>query len=225
MQTDITCNVQRKGSFTHRRTGSDQNQVRFLQSGSQCIEVLKTGADPREPAFRFIKHIDAFKGTQDDAFHRLKGAAILTAGHGQDLLLGFVHNGLDILDILISGSGNLRSRIDEVAQLSFLLNDFRIIRNVSRGRNRISELSDKGYATDLVQFLCLTQLLGQRNEIDSFIIVLQFRHRFIDDAVCLTVKVVWAQDLLHFDNRFFLYEHRSQNSLFSFNVLRRNAFW
>ncbi|MNT89912.1 hypothetical protein D3C72_2307260 [compost metagenome] len=46
--------VHGEGSFTHRRTGGDDDQIRFLQTGGFLIEILIAGIHPGDAIVRLL---------------------------------------------------------------------------------------------------------------------------------------------------------------------------
>ena len=109
-----------------------------------------------------------------------------------------------------------------MAQLGFLLDDLRVVDDVRRGRHVVRERRDEGNAADLLEHFLFAQGLGERHEVNGLVVARELEHRLEDDAVCLAVEVVRAQEFLRLGDGFLLDEHGAEHGLLGFYILRGN---
>ncbi len=63
-------NVQRQGSFPDARAGSDDDQVRLLESAGLGIQVGEAAGNAREQGLVFVDSLDLVPGLLEDILQR-----------------------------------------------------------------------------------------------------------------------------------------------------------
>ena len=69
MLGSIQCHIEGKSSLAHTRTGSNQDQVRFVQAGQTAVQIMEACGQTRQTAFTLCQFIQTIVYIQNDAFN------------------------------------------------------------------------------------------------------------------------------------------------------------
>ena len=138
----------------------------------------------------------------------------------EDDLLGTIDEIGDLALALLAQPHDLLARADEPAQRRHLLDDARVVLDVRRGGDERRELGDARLPAGGVELGTLLELVDERDRIDRLALRPQRERRAIDLRVALAVEVGCVEDLADRAHRDGREQHRAENRLLGFEVLR-----
>ena len=138
----------------------------------------------------------------------------------EDDLLGTIDEVGDLALALLAQSHDLLARADEPAQRRHLLDDARVVLDVRRGGDERRELGDARLPAGGVELGALLELVDERDRVDRLALRPQRERRAIDLRVALAVEVGCVEDLADRAHRDGREQHRAENRLLGFEVLR-----
>jgi hypothetical protein len=143
-------------------------------------------------------------------------------------LLGNIKNGLFclikeivcFLPTLKAGLGYGGTLTDQLPSNREVSHDFGMELDAGRGRNRINQRSQIVRAPGLIKQILFGKILGEGNEIDGLIVVIETDHPFKEMHVGFAIEIAGEQGVHDLSQRFVIDQNARQNGLLSLYVVR-----
>ena len=213
-----------RDALPHRGTRRHDHEVRTLEPEQERVELVIPARDPDDlgvaPVHRLELVERRLEGVED-AGERLAHSALRHLEHHR---LGAVQRLRDVVRRVVSHLGDVARDADQPPQQRELVDDARVVTGVRRRRRRRLDPQQRGAPTDGVEQLGAAQLLGDGDRVDGLALAVQRHDRFVD--VDVRGLVVIARFDVRFDgrgDRVAREQHRSEERLFGFEVVRRDA--
>ena len=193
-------NVDRQRRLAHGRSGRQHNQVAGLKSGSQSVQIIKTGRHTRH-IVRVVGHLgDAVQQRHHQRIHGLKtllGARSLFADI-EDLLLGFIQNAGHGPPLRVEGVGAyLVAGTDQFAQNRTLPDNFCVAPDIASAGHVLRQRIQVGQTTDFLGPALSRKLLKNSDNVGRSGQVDQCPNGCEHHAVLKAVEVVFLQQIAH----------------------------
>jgi len=181
--------------LTHRRTGSDNDQVRILPPRSDLIQRIETGTRTAQTLLlvrRFLQQIHRILDNGIDLGYVL---LYIPLGYLKQFTFRFLHQVFHVDRFVKSLSLDHRSERDQLPCQIFLGDNTGMIFDMRTTGNFTGELRNIKRSTHLIQFAAFPQLLRHRQHVDRPLAGCQIHNSCIDHLVRLFVKAFRLQDL------------------------------
>ena len=124
---------QHEGGLTHRGTGSNDDEVWTLPTGSDLVQRIETGRDTGNRTGVLCRFLHAFEGFLDDGVDLRYIAFLRTLTDLKDTCFRGLHQFVHVLRLVKSHLFDLGSEGNDVTRGRFLGDDLRVVTQV-RGR-------------------------------------------------------------------------------------------
>ena len=219
----MRCEVEDESSLAHCRACGNDDEVGLLEPARHGIEGRKPRGETRDPPLCLCEFAHTIHGIKDHILDGDKRTCRLSARNRKDLALGIIELLGDVLARLIGRPCNLRARVNKGAQNCLFLYDLGVVCEVCRARHAVRQICEERDAADLLDEILFFQQFRHGDDVDGLPIFDQFLHRLEHGAVCLSVKLIRAQQLDCLCDRCGFEHHRAEDGQLRLNALRGNA--
>ena len=134
----VACDVERKCGFSGGRAGTQNDKVRFLESGKLVIKLLESRGDTAQAIASRMKLLDALEGALQFVFDSQKILRHRLLGDREDFLFNIVQEIVDLLRVE-HVLRDLGCGFHEIASNPLFLHDIRIMLDVGCGCHLVRE--------------------------------------------------------------------------------------
>ncbi len=205
--------VESKGRLSERRPSSEDDELAWVQTIGQLVQLGEAGGDADHLAAAALRRLDLVDRRRDRVGERHEVLRVHTTRDGVDLSLGVVDEVDDLALARVPHLHDAGTRFDQPAEHGLLGDDGRIEAGVrGRGYERGQGVQVLG-AAGPGELAGLGQLVRYRNHVGRFAMGVQRQHRVEDDLVLGNIEVDASHDLDDVGDRILAEEHAANSAL------------
>ena len=213
-----------RDALPHRGTRRHDHEVRALETEQERVELVVSARHAHDLGVAPVHRLELVERRLErvgDPRERFADPALRHLEHHR---FGAIQRLCDVVGRVVPHLGDVAGDADQPPEQGELVDDACVVAGVrGRGRRRLDP-QQRCASADCVEQLGAAQLLGDRDRVDGFALPVQRHDRLVD--VDVRGLVVVARLDVRFDgcgDRVARQQHRSQERLFGFEVVGRDA--
>ena len=183
--------------LTHRRTGSDDDEVAVLPSVSDAVEFVEASRKSAESSLLSLSLLYEFDDLADDGVDLCEVLLHVLLRDGEEHALGFLHKvchvdgGVEGFRLHQTGEG------DELSLQGLLGDDLGVVLDVGRAGHLRIDLHQIDFAASRLQVVGALQLLDDGHDVNGLLFCIERLNGLIDKLMPVVVEALRPQQLCH----------------------------
>jgi len=210
---------QQEGGLAHAGPPGDDDQVAFLQTAQQLVQVVEAGGDAQGLSFGLAQVLDAVEVLADRHVHRHQFLAQPPLGDGEQRRFRLVDDLVDVALGVLGQVGDLAGRAQQTAADGGALDDVAVDFSVEGGRHGRRQVVQVGFPADIVQAALGAQLFGQRAHVDGVVAVAQAQHGLVDPAMAQDEEILRGEEGADFVQGLRIHQDRAEDGFLRFDAV------
>ena len=223
VDTDLARDVEREGGFPDRGARGEDDEIGFLKSREESVEIGESGRDAAEGVIALVELINSFESVFEDGLDRDEVPFDEFLRDSEESLLGFVELFFDILAFVIAHFGDIASGGDKPAERCFSLDEFGVVGDIGRAWDAVDKSGERCGTANSIYLTFFFEAVGDGEHINRFAGFIELDHGLVDHTVDVAVEIVRLENIGYFGDGVFVEHERSQDRLFRLFGMRRHA--
>src|SRR5215472_1045703 len=216
--------VQCESGFSLRRTSSENNQFRRLQSGKQLVELAITGGNASNALAFTEDPFEAVEAFVDDLFDGDETGLHAIFGQGENAGFGVVEDGVGAVFAFEGALLNVVCGVDQVAEDGLFFDDAGVVLDVGYARHAIDQRGQIRRATGGIEFAPAVQFLGEGDQIDGLLRLTERDHLLEDVTVLREEEILDLEGLDGGVEGVIVDKDSPEYGAFGIEIIREGAF-
>ena len=187
--------VHGKRRLSHRGAGRDDDHLARVHAVRHLIQLGVAGRQSGDHSLVLVEFLDGIDGIVDVGLDVREGTLEALLPHRKDLLLHVVDQGFHIPLLLVASCRGERADRDHAPEQVFFPQDIKVVLGIRRCRKECLELRQDSRTSNLLEQVPVSQVLGDRDQVDGLGLLPEFDQGCVDGAVGRMMEVQFINPL------------------------------
>ena len=200
--------------FAHRRSRSDQYEIRVLEACRPVVQICKAGGKTGDVSFDMARVLDLLDGIDHDLADRHKAVGVPSLRDLKDPLLRVVHDHFQVVFLRITRSRYFLIGADHSAQQRFFRDDLRVGPDIGGGGHLLDQFQYHSGAINFRRKVLLPQAALQSHRIYCDPVPVHFQNGREKHAILTGIEILLLEHLRGGFDRLCIHQHCAYYGLF-----------